>query len=269
MFENSRKEINVTCPKELKFLQPQVLNNLKRAGNSTDGGYAISTDALARSDYFLSMGLGENWSFEEAISETNAKAAIDIYDNTVSLFFFAVKFLKGLVKFLLFRDSLVNLNARFSRLANYFRFWMRSASHHHHQIRITKDSFRKIISNYPINSRIGLKIDIEGSEWEILGTITENEFRFEFILIEIHDFENHESELKAFLNELDSSFVLAHLHANNFETLGKNGFPNVFELTLIRKSSAQTSGQYRQKLPVPNLDLPNAKNRPDFLINFE
>lgn len=269
MLKNLKKEIRVTCPKELKFLQPQVFNNLHRVGNSTDGGYAISADALTRADYFLSLGLGENWSFEEAISRTKANAAIDIYDNTVSLFFFAVKFLKGLVKFLLFQDSLVNLNARYSRLAKYFRFWMQSSLNHHHQIRITKDSFREIISKYPIDSRIGLKVDIEGSEWEILRTIAENEYRFEFILIEIHDFENHESELRDFLSELDSSFVIAHLHANNFEPLGRNGFPKVFELTLLRESSAQASGEYRQKLPIPGLDVPNAKNRPDFHIIFE
>lgn len=269
MLENLKKEIQVTCPKELNFLQPQVVSDLQRVGNSTDGGYAISADAIARSDCFLSLGLGENWSFEEAISKANSAAAIDIYDNTVSLFFFAVKFLKGSIKFLFFQDSLVNLNARFLRLAKYFRFWKQSSLNHHHQIRITRDSFLEIISKYPIDSKIGLKVDIEGSEWEILRTIAENEFRFEFILIEIHDFENHECELRDFLSKLDSSFVIAHLHANNFESLGKNGFPKVFELTLLRKSSEQSFDEYRKKLPVPELDVPNAKNRPDFHITFK
>ena len=160
------------------------------------------------------------------------------------------------------------MKARFLRLAQYFRFWKQSSLNHHHQIRITSDSFLEIISKYPIDSKIGLKVDIEGSEWEILRTIAENEFRFEFILIEIHDFENHESELRDFLSKLDSSFVIAHLHANNFESLGKNGFPKVFELTLLRKLSERSSGEYRQELPVPELDMPNAKNRPDFHIIF-
>lgn len=261
-------QILVQCPKDLNFLRPRVIAGLSRIGNVTDGGYAITTIALSESSHFLSLGLGENWSFENAVRKANPKAPIDIYDHTISLAFFTKKALKGIVKFVLFRDSFSNLKARFSRLNQYFKFWYRSGLNRHHQVQITQEVFRDLLSEYPADSRIGLKVDIEGSEWEILESISQEKQQFEFILLEIHNFDQHEAELKKFLNEVQDCFVLSHLHANNFESLGSNGFPKVFEITLLKKSETTSSLEYRQELPVDGLDSPNAKNRPDFHISF-
>lgn len=172
------------------------------------------------------------------------------------------------MKFVLFRDSFSNLKARFSRLNQYFKFWYRPGLNRHHQIQITQEVFRDLLSKYPADSRIGLKVDIEGSEWEILKLVAQSKKKFEFILLEIHNFNQNEAELEKFLNEVEDFFVLSHLHANNFESLGSNGFPKVFEITLLKKSETTSSPEYRQELPVDGLDAPNAKNRPDFHINF-
>ncbi|CAN2171249.1 Methyltransferase FkbM [Candidatus Nanopelagicaceae bacterium] len=260
--------IRVACSDDLKFLQPKLVKDLARVGNSSDGGYAMTSNSLLNPEYFLSLGLGENWSFESAVSKINPNSSIDIYDDTVSLIFFTTKALKGLIKFLLLRDSLANLSSRYLRLRNYIQFWLQSSKNRHHKIHINEQTFREILRSYSEESRIGLKVDIEGSEWEILKLISENQFRFEFILIEIHDFDYHEHELRVFLNSLKDDFVNAHLHANNFEPLGSNGFPRVFELTLLRKSSAVILDEARKELPISGLDVPNAKNRPDFELTF-
>ena len=47
----------------------------------------MSRSAIERSEVLLSLGLGENWSFEKAFMEINKTASIDIYDHTVSLRF--------------------------------------------------------------------------------------------------------------------------------------------------------------------------------------
>ncbi len=261
-------KILVPCPTDLEFLQPVVVSNLRRFGNAADGGYALSSTALLSSDFFLSLGLGEEWSFESKISRVNPRARIDIYDDTVHLTFFATKVLKGLVKFLLLLDSSANLKARLKRLIDYIQFWHLVPTHKHHRVHISAKSFEEILTSYPKQSRIGLKVDIEESEWEILKLITKNQSLFEYILVEIHDFDHHVNELREFIGSLNDDFVLAHLHANNFGALGVNGFPNVFELTLLRTSNALTMGMKRKQLPVQEFDTPNAKNRPDFIINF-
>ena len=260
--------LKVVCPIELKFLQPVIVEELCRVGNFADGGYAMTGAAIKKSDALLSLGLGENWSFERAVSDINPKVTIDIYDDTVSFFFFVRKAFNGLVKLILFRDSKSNFLARFWRFKDYFIFWVRNPMNTHHQIRITKDSFKKVLSGYPNETMIGLKVDIEGSEWDILELISEDKSRFEFLLMEIHDFDKHVDQLRKFLGDLAGSFIIAHLHANNFETLGSNGFPKVFEITLLRLANVVTSGELRSRLPIPEMDAPNARNRPDFLIEF-
>jgi len=260
--------VRLICPAELQFLQPLIVEELCRIGNLSDGGYAMTIAAVNNSEIFLSLGLGENWSFEEAISQINPKASIDIYDDTVSLSFFVRKAINGLGKIALLRDSRRDFLMRCSRLKDYLSFWVINPRNRHHQIRINEDSLKKVLSGYPDKTMIGLKVDIEGSEWNILDLISENQSRFEFLLIEIHDFDKHVDQLRKFLCDLAGSFIVAHLHANNFETLGSNGFPRVFEITLLRSSDSTASVQYRSNLPVPGLDVPNAKNRPDYLIEF-
>lgn len=70
--------IKVVCPIELQFLKPVMVDDLCRIGNLADGGYAISSSAIKRSEALLSLGLGGNWSFEKAVSDINPKATIDI-----------------------------------------------------------------------------------------------------------------------------------------------------------------------------------------------
>lgn len=261
--------LEIICPKDLYFLRPVIAENICRFGNFSDGGYAMSRSAIEGADVLLSLGLGENWSFEKAFSEINKNASIDIYDHTVSLHFFASKVLKGILKALLLKDTFSNVLARANRLKDYFFFWVMNSKNKHHHIRIGEASLGSALSSYKTSDLIGLKVDIEGSEWEILDLIAVHKDRFKFLLIEIHDFDKHVDQLRDFLNELSGQFVLAHLHANNFETVGSNGFPKVFEITLLRSPETSISTSYRSELPILGLDVPNAKNRQDFLIKFQ
>ena len=263
-----RSSLEITCPEDLYFLRPVIVEEICRVGNLSDGGYVMSRSAIESSEVLLSLGLGENWSFEKAFSEINKSASIDIYDHTVSLNFFVSKVFRGLVKLLIFKESVSDVLARAERLKDYFIFWVMDSRNKHNQICIGEASLVTALSRYENSEMIGLKVDIEGSEWEILNLIAVNKDRFQFLLIEIHDFDKHVEQLRDFLRDLSGQFVLAHLHANNFETLGSNGFPKVFEITLLRSPGAKNPPGYRSELPIPGLDVPNAKNRPDFLIKF-
>ena len=263
-----RSSLEITCPEDLYFLRPVIVEEICRVGNLSDGGYVMSRTAIESSEVLLSLGLGENWSFEKAFSEINKSASIDIYDHTVSLKFFVSKVFRGLVKLLIFKESVSDVLARAKRLKDYFIFWVMHSRNKHSQICIGEASLVTALSRYENSEMIGLKVDIEGSEWEILNLIAVNKDRFQFLLIEIHDFDKHVEQLRDFLRDLSGQFVLAHLHANNFDTLGSNGFPKVFEITLLRSPGATNPSGYRSELPIPGLDVPNAKNRPDFFIKF-
>jgi hypothetical protein len=261
--------IEVRCSPELRFLRPAIVQNLERIGNYGDGGYAIPSSAIRNCVHLFSLGLGENWSFEKSASRINPSLIIDVYDHTVSMNYFMKKVLKGLVKFIFFKESKVDLIARCNRLQDYNFFWRKNPRNYHHRLQISESSFRKLLLECPSNLLLGLKIDIEGSEWQILDLIVANQTRFEFFLLEVHDFDLHVDQLREFLTQISDRFVLAHLHANNFENLGSNGFPRVFEITLLKSPGATNPAGYRSELPIPGLDVPNAKNRPDFLIKFQ
>ena len=68
---------------------------------------------------------------------------------------------------------------------------MMNSRNKHHQIRIDETSLSAALSRHKNSNLIGLKVDIEGSEWEILNLIAENQDRFQFLLIGIHDFDKH------------------------------------------------------------------------------
>jgi hypothetical protein len=268
MQKSMSEAIKVKCPSELHFLRPVIIENLERVGDYSDGGYAIPLAKIRATEALISLGLGENWSFEKSVSRIKPSLNINIYDHTLSLRFFLVKVIKGLVKLILFKDSLDNFFSRFNRLQDYYFFWIKNPRNNHHRIRVSESSFKELLLNFPTSLLLGLKIDIEGSEWEIFDLIVANQNRFEYFLLEIHDFDLHVDQLRKFINQISNRFVLAHLHANNFETLGTNDFPRVFEITFLRKRDDLLMNGYRTELPVIGLDFPNAKNRPDYSIKF-
>ncbi len=91
------------------------------------------------------------------------------------------------------------------------------------------------LSRFDNSEVIEFKVDRKFSEQEILNLITGNRDRFEFLLLEIHDFDRNFEQLRDFLRDLPGQLILAYLHANDFETLGSNRLPRVFEITLLRR----------------------------------
>ena len=69
------------------------------------------------------------------------------------------------------------------------------------------------------------------------------------------------------LNEFLKFSVIAHLHCNNFDSIGLNGFPKTIELTFVNANYANTK-ELVTALPLPGLDSPTAKNREDYVIKF-
>ena len=260
--------IIIKCPKHLYFLQPFECSELSRVGNASDGGYLLPRSYIDGIQHLISLGLGENWTFESELASLNPDLSIDIYDDTVSLQFFVIKSIKGIVKFLFGKESFSNMASRIRRVRMYLKFWMLNKQNKHLHVRISRESFHSISTSLKPESRYGIKIDIEGSEWEILRDLAIVKSSFEFIILEIHNFDEHVSELNEFLNTIQDCFRLIHLHANNFGEIGKNGFPNVFEIVLIRDRGLVKLRNKRELLPVSGLDIPNAKNRPDYQIEF-
>lgn len=111
----------------------------------------------------------------------------------------------------------------------------------------------------------GLKIDIEGAEYDILENLKEYLPKLNFLILEFHDINNRQKEIFKFVRYCSLSMNIAHLHINN-STSHICETPKVVELTFVRKDENK-----RGKisfLPNKNLDYPNNHINKDFCIIF-
>ena len=69
------------------FFKPNHNYFLERIGKENDGGYLINSEAILKSDYLLSFGIFDDWSFEKSFKKYNKNAKIFCYDDIISLNF--------------------------------------------------------------------------------------------------------------------------------------------------------------------------------------
>jgi hypothetical protein len=182
---------------------------LIRKGDNKDGGYVI-VDDLTIVDTLFSIGVGDNITFD--IDCENQVSRIVLVDDSVPCF------------------EIPN--------SNYYLHRKKLGAYEDNS-RITID---KLLSTYQSKDYI-LKIDIEGSEWEILSTIqSATIIKFRQIIIEFHalfDMAQSELILKA-LNNLLKTHLPVVIHPNNiggYSVIGTSVFPNVLETTWLRRNS--------------------------------
>ena len=57
------------------FFKPKHKYFLERLGKENDGGYLINSEAIIKSDYLLSFGIFDDWSFEKNFIIPNSSFA--------------------------------------------------------------------------------------------------------------------------------------------------------------------------------------------------
>lgn len=125
--------------------------------------------------------------------------------------------------------------------------------------------FQKFVESE--NDKIFLKIDIEGSEYEVIEQIMNYSKQIRIIVIEFHDIIKKAEEFEKLFSLLKLKYSLIHTHINNNGAFNENMIPEVCEFTFI--NSLDFHGKLRvDKIPLPELDRPNNKNLTDFQIDF-
>ena len=208
---------------------------LIRIGAANDGGYLVPDDLNGVSHCF-SAGVADSWSFEKELFEM-FKISSTMYDGSISR-------PKNLEPQFIFHRKFVG------------------ATTHHNFISINE------ILNFDLKnfkSNLIAQIDIEGSEYELLNTLSDKDFqRFRIIVIEFHNVDKW-IEKKYFyklvnpiLEKISKTHLLVHSHENNFGGRLKfrgQRIPRVIELTFHNRSRAKYFGGYRN-IPHP-LDANN------------
>ena len=223
----------------------KIPNKLIRCGPKEDGGYVIA-DGFEY-DLFISCGISDDIRFEEDFLDNN-KIKSYAFDGTINLLPPHKNNIEWIPKNIGFTNTEKTTN------------------------------LKEYILNY---SNIFLKMDIEGSEFNWIDSISKGELeQFSQIIIEFHwPFDIYRMNM---LKKLNDTHYIIHIHGNNYceRDVSKNistgrsydgtiklkeiRLPEVFEVTYINKNLINKSLVEMKEIKFPTvLDYPNNKNVKD------
>jgi len=141
-----------------------------------------------------------------------------------------------------------------------------------------EESIGSVLASQGLNdpASVVLKIDIEGSEWDVFSAATASELlTFSQIICEFHGFQFVEDDqfyekVINVLSKIASLFHVIHVHGNNYcpmFLLGGVAFPSLLEVTYVNVRRCEFV-ECKEIFPTP-IDAPNNSTRPDFFLgNF-
>lgn len=244
--ENSLPGLTRSRVDELRQLLPLTINqdlDLVRLGSLGDGGYLLHHD-FSKEDYCLSLGVGDNYTFDLAISEKCKE--VWMFDHTIE------------------DPQIKDSKLKFHKVG--------IAT----SVQPNFTTISKILEGIHQENDIILKIDIEGSEWEVLSNLPFSDLsRCKQIVAEFHNLHKIADDqffrlVSSSLEKLNNSHDLINIHVNNWSRLHLiQGVPvpDVIEVTYIRRGLNLQSKS--RGVSIQNAgDSPNNLDLPDYSSNF-
>ena len=227
----------------IDYLKIYNFDNKIRLGINKDGGYIVAI-LIGNYDFYISAGVSTEESFSRDFIElyNMNKYNCAAFDGTIN------KYPNN------YTDKII--------------FYKKNISPVRSNTTANLSYFTKNFNN------IFLKMDIEGSEYSWMLSLTEDQLKkFKQIVIEFHGINdnswntNLSDKIKCF-EKLSNTHYAVHIHGNNYGNLTKN-IPNTVEITYIRKDTINYYPELnKQLLPINGLDFPNNPNKSDFDLNF-
>ena len=126
----------------------------------------------------------------------------------------------------------------------------------------------KVFSRLPIDTKVVLKSDIEGSEFEVIDEILKHQSKIKMIIFEFHWMNTNEQIFLESVKKLKNNFNIIHIHGNNHCEKLQSGLPIALEMTLLNKNIQKDEGKYVKNFPIKNLDYPNNPYKEDLTFSF-
>jgi len=260
-------------PSEYNILTPLQSENLIRLGINKDGGYIVDGDLLLSSNFMVSFGMANEFSFEKHFLMLKNKNALIIFDFSISHFHYIKELFKNMRRILKFKRNFSDL---FKCVIEYFNFinftnkrnvnfFSKKICHRANDSKSI--TVKEIFEKYKIKNTT-LKIDIECSEYEIIEDILFYSNYIDQIIIEFHDTHKRKNEFIEKIIKMKKFFFITHIHGNNYRNLNNDGFPINAEITFINNKFL--SKKYKKKFLFPDskLDFPNNNKIKDLSFKF-
>ena len=253
-------------------LRPFDVPELIRLGRECDGGYVVDRRSVLGSDQLLSLGLSDDWTFEQDFRDS-VDVPITVYDGSVDSWVFARKLIQDVVKMpfkkLIGMRSPATPRNYYTALREYPKFFSGKIKHYKqhvgrdmHPKEITlKSVFEKSIPKSAHN--VFLKMDIEGSEYFTLNDIISESERLSGTIIEFHNVPTNMEKILNFVDRFELG--ICHVHCNNALSLSNFIVPEIIEISFTKFET-----KLSENMQLPNkYDRPNLMDRPDYKIRFE
>lgn len=202
-------------------------DNLIRIGSIGDGGYYVDYSLLSKSDLLFSGGISSNVEFEFDVFRMNEIADIIMVDPTVSRL---KLFIKGILRIFLNKSN--KLKYLMNTMMFAYLLQSKRCKHISKWLSAENKLFSIISAKY---KNICLKLDIEGSEYDLLDEIILNKDKFNHLIFEFHDLDKKGEQLMDFISKISNSFDLVFVEPNWAGGSYGNKFPKLIEVTLLKK----------------------------------
>jgi hypothetical protein len=277
--------------------KPKVVNDLIRLGNKNeDGGYVMSKRQLDVTKVLIGLGINYDWTFEAEFKKSKKDLLVYCYDFSIGKLIYIKGFILSILNIfslnsyanILFRkikpktlftqpfielSTLINFSSFFKAEKNNF-FFQLGVSNYGDNIFITiEDVFAKIkgFNELPANS-IYIKMDIESSEYDILGDIIKHHSKINGLVIEFHNTKQLWQQFNDVVGELQNYFEIIHVHGNNYGGyIPDTQIPNLIEISFMNKTlmdEEELNSINNKQYPLDTVDVPNMRNRPDLKLSF-
>ena len=140
-----------------------------------DGGYILSKNLTKNLNLLISFGISDNWDFEKHLHKLT-NCFVEAYDDSINTNFWINRFKKDFIKFLclkIFKPRKILNMFKYLDFLIFFKkeknnFYLKKIGNSYSD----DIPFSEVIRKHKNKKNIFLKIDIEGSEYEILNEIT-------------------------------------------------------------------------------------------------
>lgn len=244
-----------------KIFKPDFDYMLSRIGSKHDGGYLIENSSLEKSEFLISFGISTNWDFEkEFINYKNINflacdGSIDekFWEKNEKIAYEKLKRLSFIryIKFKLIKKSFHQFFNQNNLITKYISNTLENSINLLDVLNICKHK-----------NNLFFKIDIEGSEYEILNDLIEYQEKIIGLAIEFHECNKNLGKIISFIENFNLKLV--HIHANNYDNNTEFKIPNTLEISF-------------SKDPIPikkfsglphKLDRPNRARNKEIKLNF-
>jgi hypothetical protein len=118
-----------------------------------------------------------------------------------------------------------------------------------------------------------IKMDIEGSEYDVLEDILVHSKKINGMVIEFHNLKQLWSEYLFLIEQIKKNFEIIHIHGNNCcGCISGTNVPLLVEVSFIKRTlltEQELNSINNRAYPVAGLDKPNLSNKPDIAISFQ